>query len=155
MKVRLTRVSIDLIKVADEIQNPATERRTMDTNRKRPRPLSDGEIAGMILEDTFNPNETRYRQDYLGEFPYDEDEQTVERRRDQEEKQERFIAWWKSVTYEQRLAMVKGWYDTLSPHIREGEAPAEDVANIADISSNWRLLRMLTGIVLSQKKLEP
>ena len=120
----------------------------MDTNRKRPRPLSDGEIAGMILEDTFNPNETR-------KFPFDEDEQTVERRRDQEEKQERFIAWWKSVTYEQRLAMVKGWYDTLSPHIREGEAPAEDVANIADISSNWRLLRMLTGIVLSQKKLEP
>src|SRR5438552_18766552 len=82
MKVRLTRVSIDLIKVADEIQNPATERRTMDTNRKRPRPLSDGEIAGMILEDTFNPNETRYRKDYMGEFHYDEADQKVEGRRE-------------------------------------------------------------------------
>ena len=111
------------------------------------RPLSDGEIAGMIIEETFNPNGTRYIEDYLGEFPYDEQE--VKRRRacqrDQEEKQERFIAWWKSVSYEGRLAVVKGWYDTLSPHIRAGEAPAEDVANIADISSDWRLLRMLTG----------
>jgi hypothetical protein len=48
-----------------------------------------------------------------------------------------FIAWWKSATYEQRLAIVKKYYDRLLPQVRSGMTPAEDMANITDISSNF------------------
>jgi hypothetical protein len=52
-----------------------------------------------------------------------------------------FIAWWKSATYEQRLALVTKYYTTrLAPPIRSNLAPAEDVARIADISSDWLLV---------------
>lgn len=54
-----------------------------------------------------------------------------------------FVTWWKSATHEQRLAVVKRWYDILLPHIRSGRVPAEDVARIADISSDGFLTAVL------------
>jgi hypothetical protein len=107
------------------------------------RELLPSEMAGIILYDTFHPG---YADDHVEEMIYDEQE--VERRRawirGQEKEEEHFIAWWKSATYEQRLVVVKRWYDILLPHIRAERAPAEDVASIADISSDWHLVGVLT-----------
>lgn len=107
------------------------------------RELLPSEMAGISLYDTFHPG---YADDHVEEMIYDEQE--VERRRawirGKEKEKEHFIAWWKSATYEQRLVVVKRWYDILLPHIRAERAPAEDVASIADISSDWHLVGVLT-----------
>jgi hypothetical protein len=106
------------------------------------RNLLPSEQAGISIADTFNPG---YADDHVQEMLYDDEE--FKRRRawmDKREKgEEQFAAWWKSATYEQRLVVVKRWYDILYPHIRTQRAPAEDVANIADISSD----RFLTGVL--------
>jgi hypothetical protein len=52
-----------------------------------------------------------------------------------------FVTWWKGATSEQRLMVVNKWYDILDPRARR--APAEDVARIADISSD----KFLTGVL--------
>jgi len=52
-----------------------------------------------------------------------------------------FITWWKSASYEKRLALVTKYYMTrLAPPLRANFAPAEEVARIADISSDGFLL---------------
>jgi len=106
------------------------------------RELLPSECAGIMLEDTFRPG---YADDHVEEMIYDEQEaaEHLAWMRDQEEKKERFAAWWKSATYEERLAAIKRWYDILLPDIRAQHTPAEDVANIADVSSDW----FLTGVL--------
>jgi hypothetical protein len=55
-----------------------------------------------------------------------------------------FIVWWKSATYEQRLALVMKYYTTrLAPPLRANFAPAEDVAKISDISLDSFLMTEL------------
>ena len=107
------------------------------------RQLLPSEMAGISIADTFNPG---YADEHVEEMICDEQEAAkhLAWMHDQEERKERFAAWWKSATYEQRLAAVKRWYDILLPHIRAQHAPAEDVANSADISSDWFLVGVLT-----------
>ena len=107
------------------------------------RQLLPSEMAGIILSDTFHPG---YADDHVEEMIYDEQEAAkhLAWMHDREEQKERFAAWWKSATYEQRLVVVKRWYDILLPHIRAQHTPAEDVASIADISSDWHLVGVLT-----------
>lgn len=55
-----------------------------------------------------------------------------------------FIAWWKSATYEQRLALVTKYYMTrLAPPLRARFAPATDMAKLADISLDSFLMTEL------------
>jgi hypothetical protein len=55
-----------------------------------------------------------------------------------------FIAWWKSATYEQRLALATKYYTTrLAPPLRATFAPADDVAKISDISLDSFLMTEL------------
>jgi hypothetical protein len=105
------------------------------------RELLPSEMAGIVLEETFNPGCAGNLEDML--LPPEEAEQHLAWMRDQKEKEERFAAWWKSATYEQRLAAVNKWYNILLPHIRAKRAPAEDVARITDISSDWFLSSVL------------
>jgi hypothetical protein len=57
------------------------------------------------------------------------------------QKHQLFIEWWKRATYEQRLVLVTKYYTTrLAPPLRANFAPAEDIARIADISSDLLLL---------------
>jgi hypothetical protein len=122
------------------------------------RQLLPSEMAGIILEDTFRPG---YADDHVEEMIYDEQKaaQHLAWMRDQGKEEEHFIAWWKSATYEQRLVVVKRWYGILLPHIRAECARAEDVASIADISSDRHLVGVLTqsearsrGAVQEEKK---
>lgn len=107
------------------------------------RKLLPSEMAGISLYDTFKPG---YADDHVEEMILDERE--AERQlawmRDQEKEEKRFATWWKSASYEERLAVVRRWYDILHPHIRAERAPAEDVARIADISSDSFLVGVLT-----------
>jgi hypothetical protein len=72
---------------------------------------------------------------YIDDMPFAERTALFEKAR-QEYLNHPFIAWWKSATYEQRLVVVKKYYDHLYPHVRSEMIPAEDVASTADISSN-------------------
>jgi|SRR5580658_95188 hypothetical protein len=107
------------------------------------RKLFDSEMAGISIADTFQPG---YADDHVEEMVYGEQE--VERMtalmRDHEKTLEAFTSWWKTATYEQRLVVVKRYYDILFPHIRAEKAPAEDVFNFADISSDWFLMAALS-----------
>ncbi len=59
-------------------------------------------------------------------------------------KHQPFVVWWKSATYEQRLALVTKYYTTrLAPPLRANFAPAEAVAKIADISLDPLLMTEL------------
>jgi hypothetical protein len=107
------------------------------------RQLLPSEMAGVSVCDTFQPG---YADNHVEEMllsPEVAEQHLAWLERDKKE-QEHFIAWWKSATYEQRLVVVKRWHDTLSPHSRPQQTPAEDVANIADISSDWFLTGVLT-----------
>jgi hypothetical protein len=99
------------------------------------RSLLPSEEAGISLSDTFHPS---YADEHVDEMIYHGEE--LEKRLPWMEKdkkgREHFIAWWKSASYEQRLAVLKRWYDSLYPQIRAERAPAEEVADIADISSD-------------------
>lgn len=72
----------------------------------------------------------------IDEMPFAERNALFERRR-QDYLDQPFLAWWKSATYEERLAVVKKYYGRLLPGVRSecGWASAEDVARTADISS--------------------
>lgn len=66
-------------------------------------------------------------------------------------KHQPFIAWWKSATYEQRLALVNKYYTTrLAPPLRANFAPAEDMAKLDDISSDSSLMVALAKEVNMQ-----
>jgi hypothetical protein len=107
------------------------------------RSLLPSEEAGISLWDTFHPG---YADEHVDEMIYHGEE--LEKRLAWMEKdkkgREHFIAWWKSASYEQRLVVVKRWYDTLYPQIRAERAPAEEVANIANINSDWFLAGVLS-----------
>ena len=116
----------------------------LDVDGKVIRPLLDGEIAGI------GEYASRYGQgyvdDHLEEMICSEEEAArglawMERDR---KNTENFIAWWKSTSYEERLALVKKHYERSQQtydelHLHDKRTPAEDVAKIADISSDWFL----------------
>jgi hypothetical protein len=108
------------------------------------RQLLPSEMAGISLYDTFHPG---YADDHVEEMLLSPKEAArhLAWMRDQGKEQERFIARWKSATYEQRLEVVKRYYDILLPDIGAQQARAEDVARIADLSSDWSLVSALTG----------
>jgi hypothetical protein len=46
-----------------------------------------------------------------------------------------FMQWWNEATYEQRLVVVKRYYDSVSPQVKSKWIPAEDLANGGDFGS--------------------
>lgn len=118
------------------------------------RSLLPSEAAGISLWDTFHPG---YADDHVDEMIYhgEELEKILAWMEKDKKEREHFIAWWKSASYEQRLVVVKRWYDILYPQIRAKRAPAEEVANIADISSDWFLAGVLSQSEARSREKEP
>jgi hypothetical protein len=89
-------------------------------------------------------NEGKYIEDvpwYLCPLPAEGGTPCIDTLTEREQAMQRhqpFIAWWKTATYKQRLALVTKYYTTrlAPPPLRSNFAPAEDVAKIADISSD-------------------
>lgn len=69
---------------------------------------------------------------YIDEVPFAERQQTMREQTMREHQP--FIVWWKSATYEQRLALVTKYYTTRLALSLSPLAPAETVARFADIS---------------------
>ena len=95
------------------------------------RDLTASEQAGVSLADTFQPGWD------AAEGSVDEWLYTGEKYRKEDE---HLVAWWKSASYEERVAAVKRCY-VLYP-LSTNSMPAEDVAKIADIRSH-SLVRLL------------
>jgi hypothetical protein len=100
------------------------------------RQLLPSECAGINLYDTFQPG---YADDHVEEMllPPEEADRHLAWMRDSEKRTEAFVVWWKSATYEQRLVIVKKYFDRLLPEVQSRWGPAEDVASTDDISSKF------------------
>jgi preprotein translocase subunit YajC len=80
----------------------------------------------------------------LDDMPFGEREALNKKKaQDYRDKMLPFVTWWKSATHEQRLVVVKKWYDNLLPYIRAEKKPAQNVASTPDISSDGFLMGVL------------
>ena len=69
---------------------------------------------------------------HIDEMPYAE-RKALDKKQHQEYLAHPFPVWWKSATYEERLAVVKKYYDLTNAHRWSKMVPAEDIASSDDI----------------------
>jgi len=101
------------------------------------RELLPSEQATISLLDTFNP--VGYAETHLEQVlvPQEEAERSLAWMREDDKRTEAFSVWWKTATYEQRLVIVKKYFNHLLPEVLSRWGSAEDVAGTDDIGSKF------------------
>jgi hypothetical protein len=77
----------------------------------------------------------------IDEVPFAERKQTIRERRARD--YQPFITWWKTASYDQRLALVTKYYATRAALSLEPLAAAETIAKFDDVSGIWIFLEEL------------